>query len=584
MLYHAKAPLPGAKVIEPERVVFTDEGLHYEMGLVYGKADGKDLLMDCIYPKGIPEPLPCVLWIHGGGWASHDLTRVYRPERQMAELAKLGFVCASIDYRLSDEAVFPAQLEDCKCAVRYLRAHAEELHIDPKHIASWGESAGGHLAAMLAVTNDMEEFEGSGGWSEMSSNVQAAVAWYPPCDLPALQHYYGKEADIIAKLVGVPIDDASFEKKAWYASPACYVSRKLPPMLLMHGDRDSLVPHAQSEDFCKSARAAGNPVRLITVHDQGHGFFDGQEYAHAIENFFFQHLKGVDRARELMKGEGGHVVWEPPFDWAAADIRYLPDQVFATPQGIELKADWFLPKKAQHPMPVVVWFHGGGWRSEELNRRYRPDHILAALCRRGFACVSADYRLLQQAPYPAPIEDARCVIRYIRAKANEMDLDSEHIGVWGESAGAATALLLGVGEYLPEQEGNGGYAEYSSRVQAVCSWYGFANHIKQAELSGMEQNHFINVTYDIDGPGAKKLYHESVFAYANRSLPPFLLMHGSADPLVPLWQSVDLYNELKSWGNDVELYIVPGEVHGFFMDPKVPNLIVDFFSKHLMLK
>ena len=127
--------------------------------------------------------MPVILWVHGGGWFSRDLTRVYRPEKTMAALAQQGFFCASIDYRLSDEALFPAHIQDCKCAVRYLRAHAAELGIDPDHIAAWGESAGAHLVLLMACTDGVEEFEGDGGWSNQSSAIQAAISWYAPCDL-----------------------------------------------------------------------------------------------------------------------------------------------------------------------------------------------------------------------------------------------------------------------------------------------------------------------------------------------------------------------------------------------------------------
>lgn len=583
MLYQRKEPLPGARVIDPERVRFVEEGLHYEMAVEYGQVDGAPLLMDYFYPKNHEGKMPAVIWIHGGGWSSHDLTRVYRPERELAELAKQGFFCASIDYRLSDQAIFPAQIQDCKCAVRYLRAHAEELHIDAAHIGTWGESAGAHLALMMAMTDGVPEFEGNGGWKDESSKVQAAVSWYAPCELNKLHTYYHHEPSIVERLLGCSHTDPDFIQKADAASPMHYAIKSDMPLLLMHGDRDSVVPLEQSEALAKAAWAAGKKeTRMVVVHDQGHGFFQGQEYIQAIYNFFHQHLKGTDRAKELHQGEGGHVIWEKPLDWEAAGVTYLPDQTYATLSGVELKVDWMLPKgRDGERLPVVVWFHGGGWRAEDLNRRYRPERLLAKLCHAGFACVSADYRLLQQAAYPAPIQDARCVIRYVRAMADRFSLDAEHIGVMGESAGAGTAQLLGVGRYLPEHEGDGGYNEYSSEVQAVCSWYGFSNHLKSAQLSGQRKNFFLGVEDDYDGPGAQQMYKESPIAYANRPLPPFLLLHGSADPLVPVWQSIDFYHELTSYGRDAELYVVPGEVHGFFTDAKTPEMILQFFTRCL---
>lgn len=578
MLYEPRPPLPGAKVIEPERVNFAARGLCYEMAVAYGRAGDTPLLMDYMYPQYRQGPMPVIIWVHGGGWASRDLTRVYRPEVQMAHLAQLGFFCASIDYRLSQDAVFPAQIQDCKCAVRYLRAHAEELGIDPEHIGAWGESAGAHLVALMAATDGVPAFEGDGGWQGYSSSIQASVPWYAPMELEGLHRYYGGDESICTMLVGTKASEADFADKAAYASPMTYADRPFAPMLLMHGDRDSIVPYAQTEDFYRKAVKAGNPVRLITVHEQGHGFFDGEEYYAAIYDFFFQHLMG----RKYSTRGGGRVVWEEPIDWDANGIDYLPDVTYATLSGIDLKLDWLLPRmEGAAPRPVVVWFHGGGWMAEGLTRKYRPDSMLLKLCQAGFVCVSADYRLLQQAAYPAPIQDAHCVIRYIRAQAEKYNLDAGHIGVWGESAGAATSILLGVGEYLPHHEGDGPWQDYSSRVQAVCSWYGYGNYIKQAQLGGQDHNLFLNVDYDLDGPGAQKMYQESAIAYMARPLPPFLFIHGSGDPLVPSWQSVDMYNEMILGGNEAELYLSPGQVHGFFTDPKVPEKILAFFEKHL---
>jgi len=563
---------------DPQVVRFAQEGFCYEMAVEYGRGGDMPLLMDCFYPMNHPGPMPAIVWIHGGGWSDHTLTRTYRPERELADIARMGFFVACIDYRLLDEAPFPAQIQDCKCAIRCLRAHADEWHIDPDHIGVWGESAGGHLAALLAVSEGVEAFEGEGGWAGYSSAVQCAVPWYAPCDL-AERAREGRGARLAA-LVGLAPDDPALPEKLAWASPITYADGKLPPILMMHGDCDAIVPYDQSLSFVKKARAAGNDVRLVTLLGRGHGFIKGgQEYYNLIADFFGQHLQGARRSHV----GGGRVVWEKPFDWASIGVDYLPDQVFATIGGVELKADWMLPKAdAGKPRPVVVWFHGGGWQAEALDRKYRPEALLAELCRLGFVCVSADYRLLQQAPYPAPIEDAHCAIRYVRAQAQRFNLNPDRIGVWGESAGAATAQLLGVGQYMPHHHGNGGYPEYSSQVQAVCSWYGYSNYIKDAQLSGRDHNAFLNVDYDLDGPGAQILWRESPIAYASRPLPPFLLLHGSADPLVPLWQSVDFYNALRCGGNQVELYVAPGQVHGFFTDEPTKQKCIDFFCKQLM--
>jgi len=283
--------VPLAKVIDPQRLDFEAENMVYLDGIPYGNADGHPLLMDIFYKKDAPKPMPVVLWVHGGGWSDPNLTRKYRPELQLGELARRGFLIASIDYRLCPEFVFPAQIEDCKCAVRYLRAHAQTYGLDPERIGAWGESAGGHLVGLLGATAHVKEFEGTGGWQEYSSAVQAVCDWYGPNDMikSAQTREGGTDSPLFTKLFG-----GSFQEKEeliWAASPIRYAQMPMPAYLLMHGDADRLVPYWQSQNYFDALEAAGNDAELITVHGQGHGFFDGEEYYESIYQFFSRVLQ-----------------------------------------------------------------------------------------------------------------------------------------------------------------------------------------------------------------------------------------------------------------------------------------------------
>lgn len=271
---------PMAKVIDPERVDFAKEGMDYYEDVAYSHQHPRQVL-DLWAPKGASK-LPCVVWIHGGGWSAEDLTKRYRPEVELVALAKKGFVCVSIEYRLCQHAPFPAQIQDCKCAIRFLRAHADQYGIDPERIGVWGESAGGHLTALLAAAGSVPEFEGDGGWQEYSSQVQAAVPWYAPNDM--VLSGMERENKLFETLFGGPFQEKKNE--IWAASPMKYAGDALPPMLLMHGDVDRLVPTWQTTRFYDALRLHGNPVEMILVPGQGHGFFDGQEYYEAIYTFF----------------------------------------------------------------------------------------------------------------------------------------------------------------------------------------------------------------------------------------------------------------------------------------------------------
>ena len=276
-----------AKVIVPPKIDFEAGGLVQQEGVVYATHQGKAYRMDVVYPADAKKALPAVVWVHGGGWSDENLTRKYLPGTEMARLSKRGFVTVSVDYRLCQEAPFPAQIEDCKAAVRFLRAHAEEFHVDPERIAAWGESAGGHLVELMAYSTDEEFVDDS--YPGFSSRIQAVIPWYAPSDLRMNEEEW-KASDIYQKLFAFPVPK-EWERMMEAASPVCYASRTNPPTLLMHGDADRLVSLENSRQMYEALKAAGNDVRLITIPGQGHGFFDGEEYYEKIFRFLEEVLK-----------------------------------------------------------------------------------------------------------------------------------------------------------------------------------------------------------------------------------------------------------------------------------------------------
>lgn len=278
---------PLAKVITPPVIDYEKEGLIQKEGVPFTTNNEKSCLMDIVYPADAQGKLPVVIWVHGGGWSDENLTRKYLPSRQLAGLAKKGYVTASIDYRLAQEAPFPAQIVDCKAAVRYLRAHADTYHVDADHIAAWGESAGGHLVELMAYSND-EEFvdENNAGFS---SRIQGVVPWYAPADMRKDLEAEG-EGELYRLLFRAETLEES-RHLSELASPILYADRKNPPTLLMHGDADRLVDYGESVRMEKALREAGNDVMLLTVPGQGHGFFDGEEYYQEIYKFFDRVLK-----------------------------------------------------------------------------------------------------------------------------------------------------------------------------------------------------------------------------------------------------------------------------------------------------
>ena len=242
------------------------DGVAFEKGVVYGKGGGEDLTMNVARPKDVAGPLPCVLVIHGGGWAAGNKEG---HNNLTWEFAKRGYVSATVGYRLVPKALYPAQIEDVKCAVRYVRANAEKLGVDPKRIGATGFSAGGHLSMMLGVMGKDDGLEGEGGNPEQPSQVNAVVAFFGPTDFINVV-FPDASRPIVEKWIGGTRE----EKKEEYrkASPITYVSKGDAPTLMIQGTKDPLVPHDQAYRMADALTAAGVPGRVDLILGAGHGW------------------------------------------------------------------------------------------------------------------------------------------------------------------------------------------------------------------------------------------------------------------------------------------------------------------------
>lgn len=240
--------------------------LETERDVVYAEAGGRRLHMDLLRPEvAPPEPLPALIEIHGGAFI-----RGRRDGERNRHLAEGGFFTASIEYRLAPAATFPAQLHDAKAAVRFLRAHARELHIDPARIGVWGESAGGQLAALLGTTGDVPELEGDEGRPGYSSAVQAVYAGCAVTDMFEQQRLVpvGDPPQSMEQLIGGPLDERA--QIARLASPVTHVHAGCPPFLIVHGDADRPVHIRNSELLYQALLAAGCDAAFLRIARAGH--------------------------------------------------------------------------------------------------------------------------------------------------------------------------------------------------------------------------------------------------------------------------------------------------------------------------
>ena len=239
-------------------VYYLDEDVTYAQADAWFGHVTRDLRMDIVYPQSEEKQYPCIIWICGGAWMQMN-KGAHLP--YLTDLARRGFVTASVDYRLGHEAPFPGALVDIKAAVRYLRAHAKRYSINAEKIGVLGESAGGYLASMIALTHN-KEFE-AGEYLDYSSAVQAACPWYAPCDLVKM----AKESGIRLPFFNGDVND---EQYCRYINPISYITPHAPPFLLLHGTDDTTVPFEQSEMIYEALTARKIDARLVALKGEGH--------------------------------------------------------------------------------------------------------------------------------------------------------------------------------------------------------------------------------------------------------------------------------------------------------------------------
>ena len=255
-------------------------------GIVIGEGDGRSLEADVFLPPLEEKNRPAVLFIHGGGWIEGDRSQL---RGYGILLARLGFVCMCNSYRLSNESIWPAQIQDVNCAIRYLRANATDLGLDPDRIGVSGNSAGGHLSLMAAATNYDQIFEGEGGSNEVSSEIKAVCAIYPPTTIRQLEMVNPLE-NAFLMLMGKEAKKEDYDK----ASPLNYVTEDYPPCMLIHGSTDSVVRLKDSTKFYEKLIEFNRPASLHIFSEEEHAFDGEPDYGRAIADlqalFFLKYL------------------------------------------------------------------------------------------------------------------------------------------------------------------------------------------------------------------------------------------------------------------------------------------------------
>lgn len=280
----ATAALPNAPAVAPKPAdIPLQPGYKACRDVTYATVAGKPLQLDVYMLETPKDALPAVVWIHGGAWGAGDKNGWDRNELRFKELLYQGYIVVSVNYRLTYQAKFPAQIEDCKGAIRFLRANAKTYSIDPTRIGVLGTSAGGHLAALLGTSGNAKEIEGDvGGNLDQSSKVQCVIDVTGCTDLSACME--SKCAEPIRRLLGgTPTEKPDLARQA---NPIAFVAKDSPPFLIFHPKNDFAVPLQQSESLLAALQATGVEATL-NVHGNAHSWFDLAQ----ASKFFDAHLK-----------------------------------------------------------------------------------------------------------------------------------------------------------------------------------------------------------------------------------------------------------------------------------------------------
>ena len=574
------------------------EGTRIERDLVYGSAGGRELKLNLYLPPG-DEPKPLIIWIHGGAWLQGSKDGP-SPAQQFVGS---GYAVAHVGYRLSQVAKWPAQMHDCKAAVRWLRANAAQYHLDPKRLAAWGSSAGGHLVAVLGTSGGVPELEGASNDVKASSSVQAVVDWFGPTDFLQMSKFPSNIAHDEARspesqLIGGPIqEDKDATAKA---NPITYVGRgdAPPPFLMMHGTRDELVPFNQSELLRDALQAAKADVTFHPVNGAGHGF-SGEQNISTVREFltrvFAVPAEGrVGLTPALKPAQGANVQ-----GGGKSDARPVPspprlpgggprDQA-PPPSGANRPSPWGSPVrvggsanmkafeyKQVDPQPLHLWvFYPEGWKATDTRAGMvffcggawsHADHNefvpwASYLASRGMVAAVAEYR-----PRGALTcdEDATSAIRWFRAHSAELGVDPKRIGASGGSAGGQMAASVAMCEprNSPDED-----LKISAKPNVLVLFDAVLDMKTERAAQRLS--------------AAEKLA-VSPIDHMTKDTVPTLLFYGTQCPFVE--QAREFLSKSKTLGYSVQLYTAPDGNHTYYIRPPWRQLTFAHMDEFLVAR
>ena len=517
------------------------EGVRAHRDLVYVEGGHERQKLDLFLPAKVDGPVPVIIWVHGGGWQNGSKENC--PALRGGYLEK-GYAVASLNYRLSQHAVFPAQIEDCKAAVRWLRAHAKEYGLDGSRFGAWGSSAGGHLVALLGTSGEVKAFD-VGAHLDQSSRVQAVCDYFGPTDFIALAKSRDARRPATSlspesQLIGGFVLD--HPDKVERADPITYVSADDPPFLIVHGDADLVVPYAQSELLFAAMKKTGLGVRFHTIRGAAHGGpgFSSGEVETMVADFFDDRLKKRNAEKKAETTvSGGDQVASMPSGLKVEGERWTFREGDFEMSGVLIKP----PGKG--PFPGVLISHGLGGSAESFGRQKASEMV-----HWGMVCIAPNYahtrNASERSQFGASAENLRRASVCLEILRQMSEVDATRLAAYGHSMGGFVTIGLAA-------QGPKG--------------------LKAAAITGSGIAH----QEGFPAPSA---------AVAGKIQTPFLMLHGANDTTVRPEQSLELKKVLDENGVVNDRLIADGQGHPIdqTMREEVFRLVREWFEKQGVVK
>jgi acetyl esterase/lipase len=578
-----QSPTPTAPKPATQRLTYKQQ-----QDVVFGEADGVGLPMDIFTPVGKRNGLAVIDVVSGAWYTDRGKIRDHQRGQFFQIFCGHGYTVFAIRPGSRSRFSAPEMVQNLRKGIHWVRDHAAEYGIDPDHMAICGASAGGHLACLAMVTPDV------GKDKKVIQPFSAAIIFFPPTDFLEWGGYaidYTKNNDwgkLVRSLaisrserLKQPLTKPELAERVRKISPARLVNAKLPPFLIIHGDTDPLVPLQQSQVFVEKLKAAGGEAQLIVKKGGSHPWPTIYEEVAVMADWLDKRLTPTSVAEIKPPST-------PPKSKRSYEQRQ--DVVFGDDDGSVVVMDVFTPTGPKNGLGIID-VASGAWNSDRSKIR---DHTLARVydifCAHGYTVFALRPGSLAKYSIPEMVRHLRTGTRWVRTHAAEYGIDPNNLGITGGSAGGHLAALTVVST-RPDAQG-----KIDQPFKAVGIFFpptDFLHYRGDAADFGKDERTarlVRELVGDVGEGAAAKVDREKLTEMArkispallvDRKQPPFLIIHGDADPIVPLHQSEILIEALKKAGGQAELIVKPGGGHPWLTINEEVKVMADWFDKQL---